>query len=70
MRITRNFKYPGIIAEMARHGDTQKELGEKIGISREALRLKLIGKNKWTIDEIEKICKVYKKDYYELFKGE
>lgn len=70
MRIREKFKYPGLVAEMARHGDTNKALGDKIGISREAVRLKVNGKNQWTIEEIEKICKVYKKDYYELFKGE
>lgn len=66
----KDVKYPGIVAEMARHGDTNIDLAKKIGISREAVRLKIIGKNQWTIEEIEKICKIYKKDYYELFRGE
>lgn len=60
--------YPGLLAEMARNGDTQTTLGEAIGLSRVAINLKLKGKNEWTIGEIEKICEYYKKDYYQLFK--
>lgn len=70
MRRRKEVKYPGIVAEMARYGDTNEDLGQKIGISREAVRLKINGKNQWTIEEIEKICNLYKKDYYQLFKGE
>lgn len=65
-----NFKYPCIVGEMAKHGDTQEALGDVLGITRQQVRYKLIGKYEWTISEIEKLCDYYKKDYYELFKGE
>ena len=63
-------KYPAIAAEMARYNHTQLDLGNLIGISREAVRKKLHGETEFTIGEIEAICNLYKKDYYQLFKGE
>ena len=64
----KNILFPGLVGEMARHGDTQEKLGEKIGLSRVSIINKLSGRNEWTFNEIEAICNYYKKDYYELFK--
>ena len=61
-------KYPNLLAEMAKNGDTQTSLGKVIGLSKVTMCLKLAGKTEWTISEIDKICEHYKKDYYELFK--
>lgn len=60
--------YPGLVAEMAKHGDTQKTLGKLIGVNDTNLGRRLNGKTEWSISEIEKICEYYQKDYYELFK--
>jgi hypothetical protein len=60
--------YPGLLAELARHGETYEPLGKAIGISRYAVCCKMTGKTEWTIGEIEKICKHFDKDYYTLFK--
>lgn len=61
--------YPGLLGEMAKHGDTQKSLAELLGTHKNTICLKLSGKREWTIGEIEKICEHYDKDYYELFKN-
>ena len=61
--------YPGLLAEMARHGDTQKSLAKILGITYASVCRRITGKKEWTIGEIEKICEHYDKDYYELFKN-
>ena len=60
--------YPELVGEMAKRGDTQEKLGEILGLTRASVLNKLAGKTEWTINEIDTICKHYKKDYYELFK--
>lgn len=66
----KQYKYPNIVAEMAKRRETQASLGEIIGLTPQQLRMKLYGKYDWTISEIDKLCSYYGKDYYELFKGE
>lgn len=60
--------YPELAAEMARRGDYQKTLAKLLGLTEASVTGRLSGKTQWTIEEIEKICKYYGKDYYELFK--
>ena len=60
--------YPELVGEMAKHGDTQKTLAALLGITYSSVCRRLSGKALWTIDEIDKICKYYDKDYYQLFK--
>lgn len=64
----KEIKYPELLGEMAKHGDTQKSLAELLGITHSSVSRKLSGKTKWTIGDVEKICEHYGKDYYELFK--
>lgn len=61
-------KYPNLVAEMARNGDTQKTLAELLGTTIATISRKLAGKIDWSIWEVETICEYYKKDYYQLFK--
>ena len=61
-------KYPGLIAELATTGETQKQLAGVIGITPMALSNKMTGKSQFTIGEVETICEHYKKNYYELFR--
>lgn len=61
-------KYPNLLAEMARRGETQKSLAEILGLSVNCISQKMNGKTEWNIGEIEKLCEHYGKDYYELFK--
>ena len=66
----RVMKYPELVAEMVRHGDTEKDLGKLIGKSYSSVSVRLSGKKEWSISEIDKICDYYGKNYYELFKAE
>lgn len=63
-------KYPELVGEMAKRGETQKTLATLLGITNGTVSRKLSGQNEWTIGEIETLCKYYNKDYYELFKTE
>ena len=62
--------YPVLVTEMKKHKETQEALGKLLGVNRMTIGLKLMGKYDWTISEIDALCEHYKKDYYELFKGE
>lgn len=61
-------KYPELAGEMAKHGDTQETLAKILGITYASVSRRLSGRIEWSISEIDKLCKHYKKDYYELFK--
>lgn len=64
----KEIKYPNLILEIKRRGETQDDLSKLLGISRTTFNFKLQGKSEWTISEIEKICEHYDMNYYELFK--
>lgn len=66
----KKLKYPELVGEMAKHGETQKELGKLLGLTYASISRRLSGETKWSIDEVDKICKHYNKNYYELFKKE
>ena len=61
-------KYPGLVAEMAKHGDTQRTIAKLLGITSPNISTRFSGKVEWSISEIDKICEYYGKDYNELFK--
>lgn len=64
----RKIKYPEVAGEMAKHGETLKDVGKLIGVTYSSVSRKISGENPWTIGEIETLCKHYNKNYYELFK--
>ena len=61
-------KFPGLVGEMARRGDTQETLAKVLEIPSSSISRRLSGEIEWSISEIDKICGFYGKDYYELFK--
>lgn len=61
-------QYPNLAAEMARRGETQKELATLLKISRGTMSRKMNGKTEFTIGDVEILCEHFKMDYYELFK--
>ena len=61
-------KYKNLLIEMVKHGETQSDIANLLGIARTTVNFRISGKSEWTINEIEKICEHYQKDYYELFK--
>lgn len=64
----KEIKYPNLILEIKRRGETQDDLSKLLGIARTTVNFKISGKREWTISEIEAICNHYEKNYYELFK--
>lgn len=61
-------KYPNLLGEMARNGETQGTLAKLLGLSNPSITRRLTGEIEWRIWEVETICEHYKKDYYQLFK--
>lgn len=61
-------KYPNLVSEMARNGETQKTIGEILGLTSASVSRKLSGQVAWSIEEVDKICEYFGKDYYQLFK--
>lgn len=59
--------YPDLRAEMARRGETHKDLAKLLFLDTSAISRRLSGEIEWSIGEIETICNYYKKNYYELF---
>ena len=62
------FKYPNLLAEIKRRGETQDDIAKILKVSRVTANKKIVGKCEWSISDIELLCNHYKKDYYELFK--
>ena len=65
----KKIKYPGLVAEMARRGITQKDIGKIIGVPHGCISRRMNGEIEWSISEIETLCDYFQKDYYELFKN-
>jgi predicted transcriptional regulator len=61
-------KFPNLVAEMARKGDTQEVLAKLLNLTQASISRKLKGETGWSLKEVEIICDYYKKNYYELFK--
>ena len=64
----KEIKFPELLSEMARRGESQEELARVLGMSRSTLYMRMTGKVEWTIGDIERLCEHYNKDYYQLFK--
>ena len=54
-------KYPGLVSEMARKGDTYSDLGKLLILSDSSISRRMSGDIEWSIGEIEQICKHYRK---------
>lgn len=61
-------KFPNLLAEMKKRGETQYDLAKMLKVTQATMSRKLAGKVQWRIGEIEDICEHYDKGYYELFK--
>lgn len=64
----KKYKYPNLMAEMGRYGITQTSLGKYLGLAQEVVSNRLAGKSKWSLEEVEKLCEYFEKDYNYLFK--
>ena len=68
MKRKKIIKFPNLLAEMKKSGETQNDLARLLKLTQATISRKLSGKVEWGIGEINDICEHYKKDYYELFK--
>ena len=60
--------YTELVGEMAKHGDTEQSIADLLGMTYSSVSRRLAGRTQWNIDEIDKLCEYYDKNYYELFK--
>lgn len=63
----KTIRYPNLLAEMARSGDTYTIIAELLGISVSAVSRRLNGEVDWSKSEIDTLCEHYAKDYDYLF---
>lgn len=59
--------YPNLVSEMAKRGETQKDIAELLGIAIPTICRKLNGQVDWNITEVDMLCEHFNKDYYQLF---
>ena len=64
----KNLKYPNLVGEMAKRGETQSTLAKLLDLHKNSICKRLSGEVEWSIGEIDKLCEHFGKDYYELFK--
>ena len=64
----KKIRFPELIGEIAKRGDTQRALAKRLGLSYGAVWRRMSGRTEWSVDEINKVCEYYGKDYNELFK--
>jgi len=48
---------------MTRHGITQSQLGNEIGLDQTGISKRLKGKSRWTLQEMFRICELFEEDY-------
>lgn len=63
-------KFPGLVGEMAKRGETQEILAKLLELPISSISRRFSGETEWSISEVDKICEYYGKDYHELFKRE
>lgn len=60
--------FPEIAAEMARNGETLKDLAELLGLKIGSVSQKLNGRVRFYETEVRQLCYHYNRDYFDLFK--
>ena len=63
-------KYPVIREELAKRGQTLKDLEDVLHIDRTNIGLRIRGKRDWTIGEVKDLCRYFNKDFWDLFEEE
>ncbi len=61
--------YPGLRAEMSRHGDDAETLAKFMNISADSVRRRLRGEVQFDISEAMALMKRYGKNFEELFEA-
>lgn len=68
MDLKKQVKYPNLVSEMARRGESQKTIAHLLGVTQATISRKLSGKIDWTMKEINAICEYYGMGFCQLFK--
>ena len=68
MAIVKESKYPKLVSVMRENKITYVKLANVLGIQPYSVYRKVKGRTDWTISEVETLCKLLNKNYYELFK--
>lgn len=61
-------KYPNLLAEIARKGETYESLATLLNISVSAVARRMNGSVEWSKSEIDTLCDHFSKDYDYLFR--
>ena len=57
-------RFNGFVQDgMTRHGITQSQLGNEIGLDQTGISKRLKGKSRWTLQEMFRICELFEEDY-------
>lgn len=65
--MARTVMFPNLLSEMAKRGETQKDLANLLKLNQPAISRRLRGLTKWTIEEVKVICEHYNKEVQEIF---
>lgn len=68
MAIVKESKYPKLVNVMRENKITYVKLANILGIQPYSVYRKVKGRTDWTISEVETLCELLNKNYYELFK--
>jgi hypothetical protein len=68
MAIVKESKYPKLVSVMRENKITYVKLANILGIQPYSVYRKVKGRTDWTISEVETLCELLNKNYYELFK--
>ena len=60
--------YPNLRAEMGRRGLNMRTLGLVLGVTKATISRKLTGKGKWSLKDVDRLCKYFDCTYEYLFK--
>ena len=63
-----NVRYPELLAEMGRNGESKTDIAKLLGLSKPTISSRFLGRSEWRNSEIETLCVHYNRDYFELFK--
>lgn len=58
MKAEKNIKFPNLVAEMARRGESVRSMSNKIGVEYNTLRKKINGITNFTLPEMRRIQRI------------
>ena len=56
-----------LASKMSKIGMNQKELAEKMHMTKSALNRRMVGNVEWCVSEVKQLCKIFDTTFEELF---